>query len=209
VTEIALQTLPQVKDLRLISLHLGGGCSATASRGGVAVDTSMGMTPLEGLVMATRCGDIDPAIVSHLVHHVGMSLEEVDHSLNKRAGWLGLCGDVDMRNVIQRGDAGDPRALLALEVTIHRLKKYVGAYAAVLGGLDALVFTAGIGENAPVIRARLTEGLGFLGIEVDASKNAAAVRVAEATNISAATARVQTLVIPTNEELAIARATAM
>ncbi len=144
---------------RIITLHLGGGASVTASIGGVAVETSMGMTPLEGLVMATRTGDIDPAVVLHLIRQLGMSVDEVDHLLNKRSGLLGLCGDVDMRAILHRRDVGDPAANLAIEIYVHRLQKYIGGYLAILGGLDSLVFTAGIGENAAVIRQLVAQPL--------------------------------------------------
>lgn len=125
-----------------------GGTSITASIGGAAIDTSMGLTPLEGLVMATRSGDIDPAVVLYLIRQLGMSVDEVDYLLNKGSGLVALCGDVDMRAILNRRDAGDEAAALAIDIYVYRLQKYIGAYFAILGGLDALVFTAGIGENA-------------------------------------------------------------
>lgn len=190
---------------RIISLHLGGGASASASTGGVAIETSMGMTPLEGLVMATRCGDIDPAIAAHLIRHVGMSVDEVDHLLNKQSGLLGMCGDVDMRAILRRRAAGDQAAALAIDVYVHRLQKYIGGYFAILGGLDALIFTAGVGENAAVIRQLVTEPLGCLGIKIDPQRNVAARSAGEILELTAAGAAVRTLVVPTDEELAIAQ----
>lgn len=190
---------------RIISLHLGGGASITASIGGAAVETSMGMTPLEGLVMATRTGDIDPAILLHLIRQLGMSVDEVDHLLNKRSGLLGLCGDVDMRAILQRCEAGDPAAQLAIEIYVHRLQKYIGGYLAILGGLDALVFTAGVGENAAVIRQRVAEPLAHLGIGIDQQRNGTAKVAGKVIDLTPAAATVRTLVVPTDEELAIAQ----
>jgi len=193
------------KPARIISLHLGGGASVTASVGGVAVETSMGMTPLEGLVMATRTGDIDPAVPLHLIRQLGMSVDEVDHLLNKRSGLLGLCGDVDMRAILQRRESGDPAAHLAIEIYIHRLQKYIGGYLAILGGLDALVFTAGVGENAAMIRQLVAEPLAHLGIGIDLQRNTAARAAGEIIDLTPAAAVVRTLVVPTDEELAIAQ----
>lgn len=194
-----------VGDLRQIVLHLGNGASASAVASGAAVETSMGLTPLEGLVMGTRTGDIDPAVVVHLARNAGMSLDEIDDLLNRRSGMKGLTGHNDMREIHRLVAAGDAAARLALDVYVHRLKKYVGAYTAVMGGLDALSFTAGVGENDAVVRAETAAGLAFLGIEVDAERNAAgsdAPRV-----ISPDGARVAVMVIPTDEEMAIAQET--
>lgn len=193
-------------DARLIVLHLGNGASAAAIRGGRSIDTSMGLTPLEGLVMGTRSGDLDPAILVHLNRVAGMSVDELDDLLNRRSGMLGLSGHADMREVIDAVEAGDPSATLALEVYLHRIRHYIGAYAAVLGGVDALVFTAGVGENSPEVRAGAVRGLGFLGIELDQDANAA--RGGGSRSISAAGAAVAVLVIPTDEELEIAQQTA-
>jgi acetate kinase len=189
-----------------VVLHLGNGCSASAVDGGVAVDTSMGLTPLEGLVMGTRSGDVDPAVFTFLHSQAGMSVAEVDTMLNKRSGLKGLAGANDFREVLSRADAGDDDARLALDVYVHRLRHYVGAYAAVLGGLDVLTFTAGVGENSPVLRARVTETLGRLGIAVDPALNEADSR--EARVISPEGSAVTVCVVPTNEELEIARQTA-
>jgi len=191
--------------LRMIVLHLGNGASAAAIRGGRSVDTSMGLTPLEGLVMGTRSGDIDPAIPFHLHRVAGLSIDELDGLLNRKSGLLGLSGHSDMREVIDAADAGEAGATLALDVYLHRIRHYIGAYAAVLGGLDALVFTAGVGENSDVVRAGAVRGLEFLGIELDPDANAA--RGDEPRSISRAGSPVAVLVIPTNEELEIARQT--
>jgi acetate kinase len=190
--------------MQIISLHLGGGTSITASIGGVAVETSMGMTPLEGLVMATRSGDIDPAVVLYLIRQVGMSVDEVDHLLNKSSGLLGLCGDVDMRTILRRRDAGDRAAALAIDIYVYRLQKYIGAYFAILGGLDAVIFTAGIGENAAAIRQLIMQPLKHLGIEIDPQRNSAPRRGSDVIDLTATDAAVRTLVVPTDEELAIA-----
>lgn len=194
-----------LESLRQIVLHLGNGASAAAVVGGRAVDTSMGLTPLEGLVMGTRTGDIDPAVVFHLVRTAGMTVDDIDDLFNKRSGMRGLTGHNDMREVHRLIAGGDPDARLALDVYVHRLKKYVGAYAAVMGGLDVLTFTAGVGENDPVVRARTAAGLQFLGVEVDPARNDE--RSDEPRVISPDGATVSVLVVPTNEELAIARQT--
>ena len=195
-----------VEDLRQVVLHLGNGCSASAVRGGRAVDTSMGLTPLEGLVMGTRSGDVDPGLHAYLGREAGLSLEEIDTLLNKQSGVLGLSGVNDFRELEHRLATGDPDARLAFDVVVHRLKHYVGAYLAILGGIDALVFTAGVGENSISVRAAVTDGLEALGIEVDRARNAA--RSTQARVISPAGAAVAVAVVPTNEELAIARRTA-
>ncbi|OEJ29369.1 acetate kinase [Streptomyces agglomeratus] len=192
-------------EVNVIVLHLGNGASASAVRGGKCVDTSMGLTPLEGLVMGTRSGDVDPAVTFHLERVAGMSTDEIDVLLNKKSGLVGLCGDNDMREIRRRIDEGDQRALLAFEIYIHRLKKYIGAYYAVLGRVDAVVFTAGVGENAAPVRAAAVEGLEELGLVVDADLNA--VRSDAARLISPGYARVAVAVVPTDEELEIARQT--
>ncbi|MFF3338589.1 acetate kinase [Streptomyces flavidovirens] len=192
-------------EVNVIVLHLGNGASASAVRGGECVDTSMGLTPLEGLVMGTRSGDIDPAVTFHLKRVAGMSTDEIDVLLNKKSGLVGLCGDNDMREIRRRIDEGDQRALLAFEIYIHRLKKYIGAYYAVLGRVDAVVFTAGVGENAAPVRAAAIAGLEELGLAVDADLNA--VRTDSARLISPEYARVAVAVVPTDEELEIARQT--
>ncbi|MBE1874350.1 acetate/propionate family kinase [Myceligenerans pegani] len=227
--------------LRQVVLHLGNGASASAVAGGRAVETSMGLTPLEGLVMGTRSGDVDPGVVFHLVRSGGLSVDDVDTLLNKRSGLLGLSGVNDMRELTRLVRSGDDGARLALDVYLHRLRKYVGAYAAVLGGIDVLAFTAGVGENAAVVRAGVVEGLGFLGLAVDAALNEARSRgarvispgpfrdadatAADRRSGGAAAAALPAavpgttpapagpagtplvMVVPTNEELAIARQT--
>lgn len=195
-----------VEDLRQVILHLGNGCSASAVRGGRAVDTSMGLTPLEGLVMGTRSGDVDPGLHAFLGREAGLSLDEIDTLLNKKSGVLGLSGVNDFRELEHRLAAGDAGARLAFDVVVHRLKHYVGAYLAILGGIDALVFTAGVGENSVSVRAAVTDGLEGLGIEVDRARNAARSKIARV--ISPTGATVVVAVVPTNEELAIARQTA-
>ncbi|MEU1666936.1 acetate kinase [Streptomyces sparsogenes] len=189
-------------EVNTIVLHLGNGASASAVRGGVCVDTSMGLTPLEGLVMGTRSGDLDPAAIFHLARVGGMSVDEIDTLLNKRSGLLGLCGDNDMREIGRRMGEGDPEAQLAFDIYVHRLRKYVGAYAAVLGRVDAIAFTAGVGENSAAVREAALRGLSVFGIEVDAVRNA--VRGSSTRLISTETSRVAVAVVPTDEELEIA-----
>lgn len=193
------------EDVNVIVLHLGNGASASAVRGGKCVDTSMGLTPLEGLVMGTRSGDVDPAVIFHLARVGGMSIDEIDTLLNKKSGLIGLCGDNDMREIRRRVDAGDARAKLAFDIYIHRLKKYIGAYYAVLGTVDAVAFTAGVGENAAPVREAAVAGLEELGLAVDGELNA--VRADEPRLISPAHARVAVAVVPTDEELEIATQT--
>jgi len=187
----------------LVALHLGNGASAAAVRGGQCVDTSMGLTPLEGLVMGSRCGDIDPAIHFYLADNLGLSNAELEELFNRKSGLTGLCGVNDMREIHRRAARGNKRAELAIDVFCHRLKKYLGAYYAELGRLDAVVFTGGIGENDSEVRARTCAGLEPLGIRLDAHANVS--RASTERVISAADSRVKLLVIPTNEELEIAR----
>ncbi|HEY5117289.1 MAG TPA: acetate kinase [Nakamurella sp.] len=198
-----------VAELKQIVLHLGNGASASAVDGGAAVETSMGLTPLEGLVMGTRSGDVDPGVVFHLLRNGGLSADEVDDLLNRRSGILGLSGVSDFRDlhslIADGAPAESAAAALALDVYCHRVRKYVGAYLAVLGGADVIAFTAGVGENDPVVRAEILRGLHALGISVDPVRNA--VRSAEPRVISPDGWPVTVMVVPTNEELAIARAT--
>jgi acetate kinase len=189
-------------DLNLITLHLGNGASAAAIRSGVCIDTSMGMTPLEGLVMGTRSGDLDPAIPFYLIRQLGYSPEQVESLLNKESGLKGVCGAGDMREIQQRADQGDEFALLALEIFCYRVKKYIGAYLAVLGRLDALVFTGGIGENSAPVRDGVCTGLGHLGITIDPARNREP--SGRAAEIQGAGGAVKVLVVRTNEELEIA-----
>ena len=190
-------------DLKQIVLHLGNGASVSAVVGSRAVETSMGLTPLEGLVMGGRTGDIDPAAVFHLARVAGMSIDEIDHLFNRGSGMKGLAGDNDMREVWKRIGAGEQEAREAMDIYLHRLVKYVGAYTAVMGGLDALTFTAGIGENDANLRRELGERLGFMGVKINQEVNET--RSDEPRVISTPDSKVTVLVVPTNEELAIAR----
>ncbi|MEY9967680.1 acetate kinase [Streptacidiphilus sp. MAP12-16] len=193
------------ESVNVIVLHLGNGASASAVAGGRCVDTSMGMTPLEGLVMGTRSGDLDPAILLHLHRVGGLTMDEIDDLLNRRSGLKGLSGDNDMREIVRRIGEGDETAKLAFDVYIHRLRKYVGGYYAVLGRVDAIAFTAGVGENAVPVREAALTGLEALGIELDPTLNA--VPSAEPRLISSAGSRVAVAVVPTDEELEIAQQT--
>jgi acetate kinase len=186
----------------LVTLHLGNGCSAAAVAGGRCVDTSMGLTPLGGLVMGTRSGDLDPGVVAHLHREGGLDLDAIDTLLNKQSGMRGLAGSNDLREVHAKADAGDADAAEALEVFCYRIRCTVGAYAAALGGMDAVVFTAGIGENDADVRARVCAGLAGLGVALDGARNTA--RSRDTRTISADGSAVAALVVPTNEELEIA-----
>ncbi len=194
-----------IKDLKIVTCHLGNGCSVCAVDGGVSVATSMGMTPLEGLVMGTRCGDIDPALVKFIMEKEGLTIDEVDQLMNKKSGLLGLCGSHDSRDVDDGMVEGKEKHTLAFNVMSRRITRYIGAYAAIMGGLDVVVFTAGIGENSEHTRGKVCENLEFMGIELDYEKNI--IRSKEARDISSPDATVRVLVIPTNEELVIARDT--
>ncbi len=188
--------------LNLITLHLGNGASATAIREGKSVDTSMGLTPLEGLIMGTRCGDLDPAVPFILGEATGKNPAEIQALLNEESGLKGICGANDMREVQRRTAAGDPSASLAIDMYVYRIRKYIGAYTAVLGRVDALVFTGGIGENDSEVRRSACEGLSLLGIAVDEAKNGSPSSVPR--EIEREGMPVKVLVIPTNEELEIA-----
>jgi acetate kinase len=193
-------------ELKTIVLHLGNGASVCAIDGGVSIETSMGMTPLEGLVMGTRSGDIDPAALIHLHRRAGLDFDQLDDLLNRKSGLLGMTGSGDMRDVQSAASRGDRIAEEALAVYRHRLRRYIGAYIAHLGGLDALVFTAGVGENNSLLRRRTLAGLEFLGISVDPDRNELHSKAPRC--ISPDGSPVAVLVIPTNEELEIARQTA-
>jgi acetate kinase len=192
-----------VEECRFIVLHLGNGASATAVDGGRSVETSMGFTPLEGLVMGTRSGDVDPALPGHLNRTLGWDVEDIDRALNRDSGLKGLVGANDFRELSRRCEEGDPDAVLAFEVYCHRVRKYVGAYYAVLGEVDAVVFTGGVGEHHTGVRRRSLEGLQRLGIDIDDERNEAA--STEARHVGAEGADVAVLVVPTDEELEIAR----
>lgn len=194
-----------LKELNLITVHLGNGASMTAIKNGQSIDTTMGMTPLEGLVMGTRCGDLDPAVPLYLARHLRLSLDDIEDMLNRQSGLKGICGTNDMREVLDMAAAGDPAASSAVDVYTYRVKKYIGAFSAVLEDVDALVFTGGIGENAPDIRRRCCRGLAGLGIDIDPYKNGQT--AAGIVPINSATSRIQILVVATNEELQIAQET--
>lgn len=191
-----------VDQTNIISVHLGNGCSAAAVRNGKCVDTTMGVTPLEGLMMGTRCGDIDPAALEYIMDQKGMDIHEMLFALNKKSGLKGICGVNDMREVESEAEKGNEQARLALDMFGYRVQKVIGAYMAVVPNLDALVFTAGIGENSPTIRQLVCSGLAHLGIELDEAKNAP--RLSKPHEIQKDGSKVKVLVIPTNEELQIA-----
>ncbi|NCC05948.1 MAG: acetate kinase [Proteobacteria bacterium] len=206
VAQQAAAMLGKAEDeVNLVTLHLGNGCSMAAVRGGKCIDTSMGLTPLAGVMMGTRSGDIDPAILPFLMKEKGLSMDEVDSILNKQSGLKGICGMNDMRDIHSAAEKGDKKAALAVDMFVYRIKKYIGAYYAVTGPLDALVFTAGIGENDEIVRARVCANLEHLGISIDTARNAGRKKIATA--VQADGSKVAILVIPTNEELAIAKAT--
>ena len=191
-----------LEDLRLITCHLGNGCSIAAFAQGRSIDTSMGFTPLEGLVMGTRCGDLDPAVPLYLIRDLGMSPDQVDELLNEKSGLQGLCGVRDMRDLQEQARRGEEAARTALEVFVYRVQRYIGAYTAALAGVDAIVFTAGIGANSASIRRAILRPFGYLGVKVDATRNAQGQAL-----FSTEDSAVHTLAIPTNEELVIARDT--
>ena len=205
VARMAAQLLGrELSGMNIITLHLGNGASAAAIRGGDSVETSMGMSPLEGLVMGSRSGDLDPAIVFHLQRSAGLESAEVERMLNRESGLMGLCGASDLREIERRATAGDEAARLAIDVYCHRIRKYVGAYLAILGGADAIVFTGGVGENQPGIRERSLAGMERLGIDLDPRANEAADPRAAPATINSPDSTTAVLVIATNEELEIA-----
>lgn len=194
-----------IENLKIVSLHLGNGSSITAVKGGRSIDTSMGFTPLAGVIMGTRCGDIDPAIVTFIMEKEGLSASQADEILNKKSGLLGISGvSNDMRDITKAAQEGNQRAKLALAVTEYSISKTVGAYAAAMNGIDAMVFTAGIGENDCGLRSNICKRLGFLGISIDEEKNS---QRGKEMFISTQDSKVKVLVIPTNEELMIAEET--
>ncbi len=193
------------EDINVITVHLGNGGSISAVEKGKCIDTSMGMTPLAGVMMGTRCGDIDPAIPNYIAEQKNLSLDEVDTILNKKSGLLGICGMNDMRDIHGAAAKGDEMAILALEMFVHRVKKYIGGYTAILGNVDAIVFTAGIGENDNIARADICANLQGLGIDIDLAANDE--RSSDPKKISTAASKVELWVIPTNEELQIAQDT--
>ncbi|WP_178985327.1 acetate/propionate family kinase [Winogradskyella helgolandensis] len=202
VTEKALDYL-QLKTSKIITIHLGNGCSMTAVVNGKSVDHSLGFTPSNGLIMGTRAGDIDHAVIFYLVNNLGYTLEEVSTLLNKQSGMLGLTGYADLRDIEREAENGNEECKLALAINTSRIKKFIGAYTAAMNGLDAIVFTAGIGENSDVIRQLVCEDMDFFGIELDASKNEVRSKILREINTD--TSRTKILIIPTNEELEIAK----
>lgn len=194
-----------LEELKLISCHLGNGASICAIKGGKSVDTSMGFTPLQGLAMGTRSGTIDPEIISFLMDKENMSINDIKNFLNKKSGVFGVSGvSSDFRDLHEAAEAGNERAALAIDIFCYRVKRFIGDYAAVMGGVDAVIFTAGIGENNSIVRAKTLEDMEFLGIKLDAAKNRLR---GEELDVSTPDSKVRVLVIPTNEELAIARET--
>ena len=205
--QAALMLNKPAKDLKIITFHLGNGSSITAVDGGKSIDTSMGFTPLAGVVMGTRCGDIDPAIVKFLAENENLSLKEVDDMMNKKSGVDGISGvSSDFRDLEKAEAEGNERAKLALDMFVYSVRKFLGQYVVAMGGVDAIVFTAGIGENTPMMREAILKNTEFLGIEVDSEKNNQAIRGAQM-EISSDSSKVKVLVIPTNEELMIAKET--
>ncbi|WP_195570879.1 acetate kinase [Paenibacillus sp. 1001270B_150601_E10] len=207
VSKVTAETIGRpVEDLKIITCHIGNGASLTAVDGGISVDTSMGMTPLEGLMMGTRSGDLDPAIVPFVMMKEDLTVNEVNSMLNKHSGLLAISGSSsDMREITDGMEQGEPNATLAFEMYVYRLRKYIGSYAAAMDGVDAIVFTAGVGENSVVIRQHTCEKLTFLGVEIDPELNK--IRSKEPRRISTPNSKVEVLVVPTNEELMIARDT--
>jgi acetate kinase len=195
-----------LEDLKIITCHIGNGGSVTAVKAGISVDTSMGMTPLEGLMMGTRSGDLDPAIVPYVMNKEELTVGEVNSMLNKHSGVLAISGvSSDMRDIENGAEKGEPNSVLAFDMYEYRLRKYIGSYAAAMDGVDAIVFTAGVGENSSMLREKILNNLTFLGIELDAEANK--IRSGDPRRISTANSKVQVLVVPTNEELVIARDT--
>lgn len=202
VSERAIEFLEK-KDAKIITIHLGNGCSMTAIQDGRCIDTSMGLGPMNGLIMGTRAGDIDQSVIFYLVNQLGYTLDEVNTMLNKKSGMLGLTGYSDMRDIGKRYDQGEKDAVLAYELYAYRIKKYIGSFAAAMNGLDAIVFTGGVGENDQLTRSLVCEKMDFLGIQLDPEKNKLPKSGPRA--IQSPDSKVQILVIPTNEELEIAR----
>ena len=203
--QAALYLERPVESLNMITLHLGNGASAAAIRGGQCIDTSMGFTPLEGLIMGTRSGDLDPAILFYLSRESGLDVDALDTLLNKQSGLKGICGENDMRTISEAADQGDLKSRLALTMFCYRVKKYIGAYMAALGGVDCIVFTGGIGENSTIVRQMSCQGMERLGLSLDEEKNN--IRQEDILEIQATDSRVSLLVIPTDEEYEIASQT--
>jgi acetate kinase len=200
--EAAALLKKKFEELKIVTCHLGNGCSITAFEKGKSIDNSMGLTPLEGLVMGTRCGDLDPSVIIYLIEELGLKSEEITYLLNKKSGLLGLCGKSDMRDIIAMAKRGEKAAQMAIEVFVYRVQKYIGAYIAALNGVDAIVFTGGIGENSSYIRALITKNFSYLGVSVlqeEDDKNQ--------TIFSTQDSRISLMTIPANEERLIAQQT--
>lgn len=202
VSEKAIEFLNK-KESKIVTIHLGNGCSMTAVKDGKSVDHTLGFAPMNGLIMGTRCGDIDPAVIFYLVNSLGYSLDEVNNLLQKESGMIGLTGFSDLRDIESEAEKGNKDCQLALQMNAYRIKKYIGAYAVAMNGLDAIVFTAGIGENSDLIRKLVCENMDFIGITLDEEKNR--IRSKDIRTISVPSSPVKILVIPTNEELEIAK----
>ncbi len=202
VSERAIEYLGKTSS-KIITIHLGNGCSMTAVKDGKSIDHTLGFSPMNGLIMGTRSGDIDASIVFYLVNSLGYSLDEVNGILQKESGMLGLTGYSDLRDIQREAEHGNSNCQLALKMNAYRIRKYIGAYATAMNGLDAIVFTAGVGENSDVLRSLVCENMDFLGISLDRQKNE--MRSRELREINASTSKVKVLIIPTNEELEIAR----
>ena len=205
VTEKAREVLGAQNSKKLISVHLGNGCSITAVKDGKSIDHSMGFGPMNGLVMGTRCGDIDPAVVLFMIEKLGYSLEETSNILQKQSGMLGLTGYSDMRDIEGNVEKGDKKCQAALDQNTYRIKKFIGSYISVLNGVDAIIFTAGVGENSDVVRKAVCADMDFFGIKLNEEKNAT--RSGEIREIQANDSKVKVLVVPTDEELEIAKQT--
>lgn len=192
-----------IKDSKIITIHLGNGCSMTAVKDGKSIDHTLGFGPVTGLIMGTRSGDIDPAIIFHLVNNLGYKLDDVNTMLQKESGMLGLTGYSDLRDIESEAEKGNKECQLALDMNAYRIKKYIGAYAAAMNGLDAIVFTAGIGENSVLIRKLVCKDMQYLGIDLDIQKND--LRAKKLTEVQSDVSKVKVLIIPTNEEVEIAK----
>lgn len=191
-----------LEELKIITCHLGSGCSITAFEKGKSIDNSMGLTPLEGLVMSTRCGDLDPSVIMYLIEEIGLSTKQVAELLNKKSGLLGLCGKSDMRDIIAMAKSGDKSSKMAIEIFVYKIQKCIGAYIAALNGVDAIVFTGGIGENSPYIRELIAKNFSYLGVIVESEENEK-----NKTIFSSHNSRVFLMDIPANEEKVIAQQT--
>ena len=202
VSEKAIQILPN-KSSKLITIHLGNGCSMTAIKDGKSIDHSLGFGTMTGLIMGTRCGDIDQSVIFHMVNTLGYSLDDVNNILQKESGMLGLTGYSDFRDIEKQAEKGNKDCILALQMFAYRVKKYIGAYASAMNGLDAIVFTAGVGENSILVRKMICEEMDYLGIDIDLKEND--IKAREIIDISSDSSKVKVLVIPTNEELEIAK----